>query len=560
VSPEFSEVLPNSQNPPSPNLAKLAPYMYFVESSFLENFLRTTKRYGVDHIMANHFAIPFIAELCAENGFARWQLHPNLTKERFLKYRKLVKEELGYLLGTYLCYNDLYFTSRYWNENRIAVQGKDCWWWVNYWPGAYTMKDIATPELARDVGKNFVERYGPLDNAYMDVHTLRGPYALDHEAGVEGAGNARVQVIANMDCIVESRKWFKTIASEGFYRWMYAGLVDMDYATIPVRHTKLSSSDLPILVDFDLLKIHPFAHGIMMSYGPQRFLMGHDDKITEMWQDSGKGEAPTGFYQYISASLAYGHMMITGYGYVPKLSRFIQLYCLMQGIQKEYLTDTVDCIEYHNGEKYLRSSQALMDGSYTQGRVCVRYKRGLRVQVNYNKEKNWIVDVNGTDDYELPPFGWVMDKPGEILAYSAMMGGKRVDYVSCPEYVYLNSGNTSAIVEGLEVAGAVWLKREGQELRMIPCGDLGPWEVFDPPDLPKQTMKYWDMRLQHIPDHRGCTKLVLNTRYLLNKKSDQVKVFGRDSDGNERQAKLEILDEDRLQIFPSGEIVDYILK
>ncbi|MBI3923106.1 MAG: hypothetical protein HY318_16925 [Armatimonadetes bacterium] len=555
ISTEFADTLPNAQNLPSPNREKLAPYMYLMESAFLENFLRTTKRYGVDYIIADSFVIPFVSALCVENAFARWRLHPDLPLRRFLKYRKLVKEDLGYLFGSYLCFNDLYFTSEYWDENRIALGADGNW--SSYWPGAYTMKDVAMPWLARDVGRKMHKLY-PTNNCYMDVTTIHGPYALDYEAGVEGAGIARVQWRALADSIVESRQWAGTIASEGFYRWMYAGLTDMDYATLPTRHVTHPAADFPLLVDFDLLKIHPFEHGTMMSYGPSCFL--GEKELKELKEDDGCGEAPQAFYRYVSASLAYGHMLMAGYGYIPKLARFLQLYCLMQGVQKEYLTDAVEQIRYHNGKEYLPSSLALRDDSYTVGRVCVRYRRGLRVQVNYNKEQNWLVTV-GEAIYDLPPFGWIIDKPGSILAFSALVHGQRVDYVSCPEYVYLNSGGAKAALHGLEVEGAVWLKHEGESWHLIPCGDLGPWEiVYDPPHLPKQPLRYWDMQLTEIPDSRGCNRVVIDTAKLLGKRASDTKVIARADDGKERAAKTKVLDEARLEVFPAGDVVDYRLK
>lgn len=560
ISPEFSESIPNHQNPPSPNRERLAPYMYFVESSFLENFLRTTKRYGIDNIICNSFCIPFIAELAAENAMNRWRLHPKLPVERFFKYRRLVKDELGYLFGTYLCFNDLFFTSEYWDENLVSFLPDGNW--ANYWPGAYTFKDVAKPAMAERVGRNFSQHYGAADNAYLDVP--RGPYALDYEAGVKGAGLARAQVIAHADSIIESRKWFGTICGEGHYNWIYAGLTDMDYATIPASHTTHPACDFPLLVDFDLLKIHPFQHPTMMGYGPSIFLGAKEN--AELRSDTGRGEAPKGFYQYVSASLAYGHMVMAGYGYIPKLSRLIELYALMQGLQKEYLTDTAAEITYHNGTNYLPTSKALADGSYAMGRICVRYSRGLRLQVNYNREKNWTVKVSDKD-YVLPPFGWIADKPGEILAFSALLNGERVSYVSCPEYIYMNSGVASAVVDGLDVDGAVWLKRAQGAIRLIPCGDLGTWKVFEPSDLPNpygksksSGMAFWDIRLEKTPANRGCKRIIINTRNILNKNACDVKIIARDTDGRELPSVINMVDETHIQIRPEEKIVDYLLK
>ena len=109
---------------------------------------------------------------------------------------------------------------------------------------------------------------------------------------------------------------------------------------------------------------------------------------------------------------------------MPPLSRFIQYYALMQGVQREYLTDTVAAIHYHNGVEFLPTSRALAEDSQKSGRIRVRYSRGLTVHVNYNAEKSWSVESGGRR-YELPPFGWLIEKPDSILAYSALVSGKR---------------------------------------------------------------------------------------------------------------------------------------
>jgi hypothetical protein len=560
VSAEFADTLPSHQNPPSPNRASLAPYLYFVENTLLENFLTTLHRYGVDHVIANPFASPFTADL-QENFVARWRLHPSLSSARYRAYRKLVKEDLGYRLGTYVDLNHLSPVSEYFDENLIALRADRRW--TSYWFGAYQIKDIALPGLARAVGQKIHARYR-VDNAYMDEHTLHGPYALDYEAGAEGAGVARVQVQAEADCLVESRRWYGTTCSEGYYRWLYAGLVDMDYATIPASHAGHPACDFPLLVDFDLLRIHPFAHGTMMSYAPGNFLGETSAAKREVYADDGRGVAPLGFYQYLAASLAYGHMLMAGYGYIPRLSRFIELYALMQGVQREYLTDRAVEISYHDGTDYLPTSQAVAAGSYVLGRVCVRYSRGLRVRVNYNPTMPWTVSVEGRE-YLLPPFGWVADKPGEILAFSALLNGQRVSYTSCPEYIYLNSGATVAQVAGLEVDGAVWLKRERRAIRLIPCGDLAAWDVFEPADLlrrpgrPATALPFWDLRQAQPPADRGCRRIVVDCEALLGKPASAVRIRAHDSAGQRTAPTLRRLDATRLQVLPDATTLDYLL-
>ena len=328
---------------------------------------------------------------------------------------------------------------------------------------------------------------------------------------------------------------------------------------------------MPPLVDFDLLKIHPFENGTMMGYAPSAFFGATTP--TDIYKDTGRGIPPQDFYRYFSASLAYGHMLIMGYGYTPALARFIHGYALMQGVQREYLTDTVAEISYHNGTDFVPTSRALQEDSQKRGRVRVRYSRGLTVHVNYNPQEAWVIELDGRR-YELPPYGWLIVKPGEILAYSALVAGKRVDYIKCPEYIYLNTGDARASEGPLEIEGAVWLKRDGgpsttaqgrpESLsrggawRLIPCGDLGHWKGFKPPAMTKYCI---DSRLDgQGPADRGCKHIVLDTQSLLGKPASACRVTARDDSQKATPLTPEALDPSRLKLSPGAGIMEYIIQ
>lgn len=544
VSPEFADTLPNARNRVSPNRERLAPYAFFMGRAWTQNLYATLKRHGIDRLIACDFA----GVLCDDysEGFAdRWRPHPKFTIPQVQEFRRAIKS-LGYLFGFYIDSTDYWPGNEWFDENKVSLTPEGDF--RDAWYGNFAAKPNAMPLLVKMTGQKVRQHY-PADCVYLDVHTNRDLLALDYEAGVEGAGMARPQVIANGDCILEARKWYGSTVSEGISRWLYAGTCDMDYATLVGSKP---APDLPPLVDFDLLKIHPFEHGMMMGYAPSAFF-GQNVR-TGLHTDGGRGAAPLDFYRYVSASLAYGHMLILGYGYVPPLSRFIHYYAIMQGVQREYLADTVTAIHYHNGVGFMPTSRALAEDSQKLGRVRVRYSRGLVVHVNYNADKPWKIECDGRS-YELPPFGWLAIKPGEILAYSALVDGKRVDFVKCPDYIYLNAGEGRASEGPLEVEGAVWLKREGNTWRLIPCGYLGFWKNFSPANLPA---KCTDSQLANTPGDRGCKHIVLDTRMLLGKPAANVRVTARDEAGQATAASGEPLSDQRLK-FPATSAVDYVL-
>ncbi|MCX7598069.1 MAG: hypothetical protein N2512_04290, partial [Armatimonadetes bacterium] len=547
VSPEFADVLPDIPNPPSPNRERLAPYMFFMAISLSPELFRTWKRYGIDHVIANDFAA-FFVDSYAEGFAMRWRPHPAIGTDRATEYVREIKR-LGYVFGAYADFTDYFPFNEFWDENKVSLTPDGDL--ADAWYGNFATKPTAMPELVRAVGAKCQELYEP-GCVYLDVHTNLGPSARDFEAGAAGAGMARTTVLGNGDAMVEARKFYGSTISEGYYRWIYAGLTDMDYAQMLVPSGV--PADAPLLVDFDLLKIHPLQHGTMMGYGPACFVSGAD--AGTVYSDPGRGLGPPPFYRYISASLAYGHMLMLGYGHLPPLARLIHYYALMQAPQREYLTDTAAEISYHNGERFLGTSEALATDAHLRRCLRVKYSRGLVVHVNYNATENWEIDWDGRR-FTLPPYGWLIAKPGELLAYSALVGGSRADYTLCKDYIYLNSGEDTVREGALEVSGAVWLKREGKAWRVIPCGDLGGWEPFRPEGAPPQ---HRDWRLAGPPPDRGCRLIVIDTQALMGRAADQVTVEARDDAGAVVAAETRVLDDGRLQVLPQAEITDYLLK
>jgi hypothetical protein len=558
VSPEFADVLPNARNPASPDRKKLASYLYLMSYYIHPQFFSTLKRYGLDHVIAVHKNCAFVgihADTLASFSY-RWRPRPGISIEWWRKYGRHI-HDLGYLFGMYTYFVDLFPTSEYWDENHVALNPSGSlrggWWY-----GGFAVKMNDASAMAAQVCKLLKELY-PVDFAYFDIGTVVGPsaYNMDFEAGVQGAGMARADMLANADLAAEIHKDIGPISSEGYHRWFYAGLSDIDYATLMYPKEHQSAAQVMPLIDFDLLKIHPFELGAMMGFDPQMFVS--EARSQELLKDDGTGLAPIGFYQFVSASLAYGHMAALGYDYVPPLSRVIQLYALMQGVQTEYLVNQAKTIAYSDGERFYPTSEALRRKIVQEGRVRVEYDNGLIVQVNYNADKPWTVQAAGKS-FKLPPYGWVIEKPGTILAYSALRDGHRVDVVQCPRYIYVNSNGKTFHDDdlGVEVEGAVWLKRlDSGAWRVIPCGDLGPWKKAPISDVPADM---FDQILAGLPKNRGVGRLVLDTRQLLQRPADKVSIKARAEDDVTVEPMIHRLDDHRIEIDVSNKMLDYLME
>jgi len=132
-----------------------------------------------------------------------------------------------------------------------------------------------------------------------------------------------------------------------------------------------------------------------------------------------------------------------------------------------------------------------------------------------------------------------------------------VDFVRCPEYLYINTGGARASESPLEVEGAVLLKRESDAWRLIPCGDLGQWERFPPPGLPS---RFSDFRTVGAPTNRGCPYIAVDTKALLGKEAADVRVVARDEAGGDVPAKAAPVDAVHLSISADEGAVDYTLR
>lgn len=493
VSPVFDQVLPSIPNPPSPNRAALAPYLFLMGSE-APGLYRTMKDYGIDHVIANDFAKFFVQDF-AEGFAGRWRPVEPMTIAQIQAYRRELKQ-LGYKFGMYQDTREFFPLNEWWDENKVCLTGDGDL--LDAWYGNFHTKPAHMSELMRNCGQKVAKLFGP-ECVYLDVHTNLGPYAVDYEAGVELAGMGRGTILGNGDACVEARQWYGSTISEGIFRWLYAGLTDMDYAQITVTADK---ANLPFLPDFDLLRIHPLQIGTLMGYGPTNYLT--DEELKDLNTGSGAA-APAAFYKLVSASLAYGHAVMLGYGYIPPLQRTIQYYALMQAPQREYLTDTVVDIAYHDGSRFLTTSEALRRNVTEQRRLRVRYARGLTLYVNHHGSEPWTVR-HGGQEWRLPPYGWLIDKPGELLAYSAELDGVRVDFVQCLDYVYLNSAAGPRRAGPLEVHGAAWLKRDGAGWRLIPCGHVGSWKITRTPEWSRLNIDY---ELGAPTADRGCPHLAV---------------------------------------------------
>jgi len=441
VSSDFHEVLPNLPHPKSDMGEVAKEHLWRNIGAPQPDMLKQYKAHGIDGFMVCHHEI-FWRD-AGESFTLRLDAAPRLGDENMKEYSELV-QGLGYRFGLYTNYTDYAPVNRYWDEDAVALRPDGDW--QRAWPRCYAPK----PALAWEREAYFAPRINEkfkTSAGYCDVHTILTPWSrTDYDVRVPGAGKFRTVWESYARLL-----WNESIAhkgpvfSEGGMHWMYAGIADGSYA-------QMRGSDRwkrPALVDFDLLKMHPLMTDFGMGMPSMFYGQGGE------WTEDKTRTSPY-FDRFIASTIAFGHIgfMTTEWGFDGTLKS----YYLLQALQKRYAMVSVEEIRYNDNGRLVDTSEAIASDAYKESQVAVKYKNGLEVYVNLNFEKDWEVTVDGTK-YLLPPTGFVAYLANNILEYSAVIDGNRIEYVQSPEYFYADTRKEYLEVGPFVMRGAVALKK-----------------------------------------------------------------------------------------------------
>ena len=460
VSPDFHEVLPNIPNPASPLQARASKYIYAMVGGHRPQYVKLLKNYGLDYLMCQHHEPIWHPP---DTAFSiTYKPVPKLGSQGLKRYSRLIHDQ-GYLFGLYTCFsNGLSPSNEVWDEDAVSLwpDGK----WKRGWFACYQNKPALALEWEERAAQRLHRDFGT-DTVYCDVHTCGPPWShTDYDARVPGAGKFRAVFESYGALMLNEQRVHGPTFSEGHYHWLYAGLTTGNYASMCSTDAPYK---LPLLPDFDLLKIHPLQTDLAMGHSAFIFFGRYGDE----WRKCGHPRNRY-FNQHLAATIAYGHLGTlfdeAAWGFPGMLKQ----YYMLQQLQQRYATDEVETIRYHDGQQFVHTSAALANDSHKRGRFYVKYNKGLEIWVNYNAERDWQVSVKDTQ-YVLPPYGFVARKPDDILEFSALVDGKRAEYVDSPAYLYADSWNEEVALPKLRIKGAAVVRKGSQaEWWVIPIGDL----------------------------------------------------------------------------------------
>jgi len=359
--------------------------------------------------------------------------------------------ELGFRYGIYNNYTDFAPVNEHWDEDLVTrlPDGN----WRTAWPRCYNPKPARAVEYEARLAPIIQEKFH-LDTAYCDVHTAVRPWQyVDYDARVPGAGTFAATFYVYGEIMLHQRQtWNGPVYSEGNNHWYYCGLTDGNYGQDQLARL----DENPWLVDFDLRKLHQLSCNF--GVGNPGMFFGRQQRLGDM-----PDEQEQRLSQFLAATLAFGHtgFLVTEGG----MRNTLRSYFGLQAIHARYAQATAAGIRYADERgNLLDSSAAVASGAYKRSQLYTRYNNGVEVWVNGHPMDSW-----KTPDATLPPRGWYARQGDDLLAFSALVDGRRVDYVESPEYVYADPRGGFVRLPAMACDGPlVALREEDGGLEVIP--------------------------------------------------------------------------------------------
>ncbi len=423
----IAETLPNIPNPPSPfrdHLAgKIVLDIWGGRFDDIAHNLETLHDYGLNNCVA-------IIHDWQRSGYdnalpAHVPANAKLGGDAGMTNLVSTAKRLGYDIALHENYVDYYPNYEGFNSNDVALDshGKQELAWYN--PGtkiqSFAVQPHAILPLARWQSPQILARYAP--NAdYLDVHSAVPPwFHVDYRAGAEGAGMFQPVWEAHRQLWAFERKTYGgPVLGEGNNHWFWSGLLDGAEAQFGSGWPGNAGRTAPLMVDFDLLKIHllQFNHG-----------MGYYER---WWGTPSWGALPPMeiLDQYRMQEVIYGHAGFLGgatYSCVPLA--WLEHH-LLSPVTARYATNVPVSIKYQVNGQWVDDTQAAQAGIWN--RVRVTYDNGLTVVANDDTEPL------REGSLTLPQYGWLAKGAG-VTAWTALCQGVIADYAQTRDSTFANA-------------------------------------------------------------------------------------------------------------------------
>lgn len=423
----LAETLPNIPNPASPfreHLAdKIVLDIWGGRFDDIARNLTTLHDYGINNCIA-------IIHDWQRSGYdnalpAHVPANEKLGGDAAMKKLVNTAKQLGYDIALHENYVDYYPNYEGFTLSDVSLDpdGDRVKAWFN--PGtkiqSFAVQPHAILPLARKQSAQIRERYQP--NAdYLDVHSAVPPwFHVDFRAGADGAGTCRPVWEAHRQLWnFERATYGGPVLGEGANHWFWSGLLDGVEAQFGAGWPGSAGRAAPLMVDFDLLKIHPlqFNHG-----------MGYYER---WWNSPAWGPVPPMevLDQYRMQEIIFGHAGFLGAATYANVPLAWLEHHLLSPVSARYAAARPVKIQYQLNGEWADGTAAAKTGIWN--RVRVTYENGLVVTAN--DQTNLLHEGSFT----LPQFGWLAQGAG-VTAWTALRQDVIADFAETPESTFANA-------------------------------------------------------------------------------------------------------------------------
>ena len=435
ASSELLEVLPNLPNPKSRFHDVLARKVVLdcwgwgSRFSDTGRYLETLKGYGVDEL-----AIIFHVwqRQGYDNGLPEhYPANEGRGGDADMRTLGATAKRLGHLFSLHENYIDYYPNFPGYTEDALALNSAGAkvkaWYMPSTKIQSYRLKPSWIERYVRGQSPEIHRRY-QTTAAYLDVHSVNLPFQMDFDARAEGA--------ASFGYSFDKLTWLFNfmrqthqgpLFGEGNMHAVWAGRVDGCEAQVGGRGGEVR----PVLVDYDLLKVHPLA----VNHG-----MGYYSR----WHRTRRGRlSDEDMDKYRSQELAYGHAGFFNTGVMQNLTQTLREYYIVQSLQSAYAPAKVKRI------RYLFDVGPSGDGQWVSARVACRTAAPRKIHVAYdNGLELWINDHRegwSVAGHVLPAHGFVARGPGIQASTARRNEGCVADYVETPTRIFADPRTYEAL-------------------------------------------------------------------------------------------------------------------
>jgi len=340
--------------------------------------------------------------------------------------------EAGYLFALHENYVDMYPNAEDFAPDLLALtpQGDPVPAWFNRTTGVQSF--LLSPPRSREVAVRFspeIHHRYHTSAVYLDVSTAVNPSEkVDYNAAVEGNARLRTPLEAYRQLLEYERQAHQSpVIGEGGHHLLYAGLVDAVLAEDADR--QLPGAQIPPLVHFDLLRIHPHTVRFGMGFYPWYFAQEDRPK----WF----GYTAEEHYRYMAYEIAFCHG-----AYIPtpdslgeneQVIAFVDReVTLVAPVHRRCAQARPLRILYRVNGEMAGVERALVEDQPWQ--VFVEYDNGLQVWVNLHPTEDWPLTLPQRPSW---------------ASGSALVDGRRQDFVGAPQFSsYILPPNGWLVAEG----------------------------------------------------------------------------------------------------------------